>query len=94
MALDKDWTPTVKMTDGGILNLAFVGPPPERRGFYHKEDVEKYLCRKLASESKNALLGSKNGFLVSEKYILASQNALLVPKNVFVKVVGLVIAAF
>lgn len=50
--LPSDWTPGLKMTDGGILINVFVGPPPERRHFFHKPDLEKFLGRELTSDEK------------------------------------------
>mmetsp|Transcript_45172 Transcript_45172/g.84559 ORF Transcript_45172/g.84559 Transcript_45172/m.84559 type:complete len:436 (-) Transcript_45172:190-1497(-) len=50
--LPPDWTPGLKMTDGGILIKVLVGPPPERKHFFHKPDLEKYLDRKLNAEER------------------------------------------
>lgn len=50
--LPTDWTPAVKMTNGGILIQCMVGPLPDRRLFFHKVDLEKYLERELGPDQR------------------------------------------
>lgn len=50
--LPPDWTPGLKMTDGGILIKVYVGPPPARHHVFHKADLEKHLGRELAADER------------------------------------------
>jgi len=50
--LPADWTPGLKMTDGGILIKVYVGPLPERKHFFHKVDLEKHLGRALSLDER------------------------------------------
>jgi len=53
--LPEDWTAATKMTVNKLLLDCYIGPLPERKMFFHKADVEKYLGKKLP----NTLRGPK-----------------------------------
>jgi len=46
--LPLDWTPAIKTTANGCLLHGCVGPPPERKPFFHKVDLARFLGRTLA----------------------------------------------
>lgn len=45
--LPEGWTPALKKTNGDLLLRCYIGPAPERKRFFHKVDVEKYVGKKL-----------------------------------------------
>lgn len=50
--LPPDWTPACKKTENGLLLQCMIGPPPERKRFFHKKALEAYLGRQLTSEER------------------------------------------
>lgn len=50
--LPQDWSPAVKMTEGGLLLLCYIGPAPDRKRFFHKKDLEAFVKRSLGSDER------------------------------------------
>lgn len=55
--LPADWTPAVKKTEGGLLIQGYVGPAPERKRYFHKVAIEKFLGRSLSLTERGPKTG-------------------------------------